>query len=222
MSEDQKEQPASAEPPQPDEARAEPPPVQEQEKQSAVDGEITRLLGAWNTGDAHAFHNLMPLAYPQLRQIAGAYLSRERPGHTLQATALVNEAFLRLIDQNQVNWQNRAHFFGAAANLMRQILIQHARANHAAKRGGERQKLYLDEAGDVAQSSDLDLVALDDALRDLETIAPRQCRIVELRYFGGLNIEETGEVLSISPATVKREWTMAKAWLRREISHRED
>ncbi|MFN0109524.1 MAG: sigma-70 family RNA polymerase sigma factor [Blastocatellia bacterium] len=187
---------------------------------SAID--VTRLLLDWGHGEKDALDSLLPLIYNELRRVAGSYLHRDRPGHTLQATALVNEAFLRLIDQNQINWQNRAHFFGAAANLMRQILIQHARANHAAKRGGERQKLYLDEAGDVAQSNDLDLVALDDALRDLEAVAPRQCRIVELRYFGGLNIEETAEALSISPATVKREWTMAKAWLRREISHRDD
>ncbi|MEK7832306.1 MAG: sigma-70 family RNA polymerase sigma factor [Acidobacteriota bacterium] len=187
---------------------------------SATD--VTRLLVDWGHGDQSALDSLLPMIYNELRRVADGYLRRDRPGHTLQATALVNEAFLRLIDQNQINWQNRAHFFGAAANLMRQILIQHARANHAAKRGGQRQKLYLDEAGDMAQSNDLDLVALDDALRDLESIAPRQCRIVELRYFGGLSIEETGEVLSISPATVKREWTMAKAWLRHEISHRDD
>ncbi|MBP6824875.1 MAG: sigma-70 family RNA polymerase sigma factor [Acidobacteria bacterium] len=187
---------------------------------SAID--VTGLLLDWGNGEKDALDSLLPLIYNELRRVAESYLRRDRPGHTLQATALVNEAFLRLIDQNQINWQNRAHFFGAAANLMRQILIQHARANHAAKRGGERQKLYLDEAGDVAQSNDLDLVALDDALRDLEAIAPRQCRIVELRYFGGLNIEETGEVLFISPATVKREWTMAKAWLRREISNRNE
>lgn len=187
---------------------------------SATD--VTRLLVDWGHGDQSALDSLLPLIYNELRRVADSYLRRDRPGHTLQATALVNEAFLRLINQDQINWQNRAHFFGAAANLMRQILIQHARANHAAKRGGERQKLYLDEAGDVAQSSDLDLVALDDALSDLEAVAPRQCRIVELRYFGGLSIEETGEVLSISPATVKREWTMAKAWLRRAISHRDD
>lgn len=187
---------------------------------SATD--VTRLLLDWGHGNQSALDSLLPLIYNELRRVADSYLRRDRPGHTLQATALVNEAFLRLIDQDQINWQNRSHFFGAAANLMRQILIQHARANHAAKRGGERQKLYLDEAGDIAQSNDLDLVALDDALRDLEAIAPRQCRIVELRYFGGLNIEETAELLSISPATVKREWTMAKAWLHREISHRDD
>ncbi|MBL8189955.1 MAG: sigma-70 family RNA polymerase sigma factor [Acidobacteria bacterium] len=184
--------------------------------------DVTRLLVDWGHGDQSALDSLLPLIYNELRRVADSYLRRDRPGHTLQATALVNEAFLRLIDQDQINWQNRAHFFGAAANLMRQILIQHARANHAAKRGGERQKLYLDEAGDVSQSSDLDLVALDEALRDLEAVAPRQCRIVELRYFGGLSIEETGELLSISPSTVKREWTMAKAWLRREISHRDE
>jgi len=182
--------------------------------------DVTRLLLDWGHGDRSALDSLLPLIYNELRRVAESYLRRDRPGHTLQATALVNEAFLRLIDQGQVNWQNRAHFFGAAANLMRQILIQHARANHAAKRGGERQKLYLDEAGDLAQSDDLDLIALDDALRDLEAVAPRQCRVVELRYFGGLDIEETAEALSISPATVKREWTMAKAWLRREISRR--
>ncbi|MGH9802868.1 MAG: sigma-70 family RNA polymerase sigma factor [Blastocatellia bacterium] len=187
---------------------------------SATD--VTRLLLDWGHGNHSALDSLLPLIYNELRRVAESYLRRDRPGHTLQATALVNEAFLRLIDQNRINWQNRAHFFGAAANLMRQILIQHARANHAVKRGGERQKLYLDEAEDIAQSNDPDLVALDDALRDLETIAPRQCRIVELRYFGGLNIEETAEALSISPATVKREWTMAKAWLRHEISHRDD
>ena len=187
---------------------------------SATD--VTRLLVDWGHGDQSALDSLLPLIYNELRRVADSYLRRDRPGHTLQATALVNEAFLQLINQDQINWQNRAHFFGAAANLMRQILIQHARANHAAKRGGERQKLYLDEAGDMAQANDLDLVALDDALRDLETVAPRQCRIVELRYFGGLNIEETAEALSISPATVKREWTMAKAWLRREISRRDD
>lgn len=187
---------------------------------SATD--VTRLLVDWGHGDQSALDSLLPLIYNELRRVADSYLRRDRPGHTLQATALVNEAFLRLIDHTQINWQNRAHFFGAAANLMRQILIQHARATHAAKRGGQRQKLYLDEAGDLAQSGDLDLVALDDALHDLEAVAPRQCRIVELRYFGGLSIEETGEALSISPATVKREWTMAKAWLRREISHRDE
>ncbi len=182
--------------------------------------DVTGLLLDWGQGDQAALDSLLPLIYNELRQVAEAYLRRDRPGHTLQATALVNEAFLRLIDQSQISWQNRAHFFGVAANLMRQILIQHARANHAAKRGGERQKLYLDEAGDQAKDIDLDLIALDDALRDLETVAPRQCRVVELRYFGGLNIEETAEALAISPATVKREWTMAKAWLHHEISRR--
>ncbi|HWQ32389.1 MAG TPA: sigma-70 family RNA polymerase sigma factor [Blastocatellia bacterium] len=184
--------------------------------------DVTRMLVSWSNGDKSALDELLPLVYDELRRQAAAYLRREAPGHTLQATALVNEAFLRMIDQTQVNWQNRAHFFGAAANLMRQILIQHARAKHADKRGGEAQKLYLDEVSGLADSltkeQNLDLIALDDALNDLAQVAPQQGRVVELRYFGGLSIEETAEVLGISPATVKREWTMAKAWLHREIS----
>lgn len=184
--------------------------------------DVTRMLVNWSNGDKSALDELLPLVYDELRRQAAAYLRREAPGHTLQATALVNEAFLRMIDQTQVTWQNRAHFFGAAANLMRQILIQHARAKHAEKRGGEAQKLCLDEVSGLADSltkeENLDLIALDDALNDLAQIAPQQSRVVELRYFGGLSIEETAEVLGISPATVKREWTMAKAWLHREIS----
>jgi RNA polymerase sigma factor (TIGR02999 family) len=180
------------------------------------------MLVNWSNGDKSALDELLPLVYDELRRQAAAYLRREAPGHTLQATALVNEAFLRMIDQTQVTWQNRAHFFGAAANLMRQILIQHVRAKHAEKRGGEAQKLYLDEVSGLADSltkeQNLDLIALDDALNDLAQVAPQQGRVVELRYFGGLSIEETAEVLGISPATVKREWTMAKAWLHREIS----
>ncbi|MFN7948674.1 MAG: sigma-70 family RNA polymerase sigma factor [Blastocatellia bacterium] len=184
--------------------------------------DVTRMLVNWSNGDQSALDELLPLVYDELRRQAAVYLRRETPGHTLQATALVNEAFLRLIDQTQVNWQNRAHFFGAAARLMRQILIQHVRAKHAEKRGGEAQKLYLDEvsglADNLAKEQTPDLIALDDALNDLAQVAPQQSRIVELRYFGGLSIEETAEVLGISPATVKREWTMAKAWLHREIS----
>lgn len=184
--------------------------------------DVTRMLVNWSNGDKSALDELLPLVYDELRRQAAAYLRREAPGHTLQATALVNEAFLRMIDQTQVTWQNRAHFFGAAANLMRQILIQHVRAKHAEKRGGEAQKLYLDEVSGLADSltkeQNLDLIALDDALNDLAQVAPQQGRVVELRYFGGLSIEETAEVLGISPATVKREWTMAKAWLHREIS----
>lgn len=184
--------------------------------------DVTRMLVDWSNGNSAALDELLPAVYNELRRQAAAYLRRENPGHTLQATALVNEAFLRLIDQQQVTWQNRAHFFGAAARLMRQILIQHVRAKHADKRGGAAQKLYLDEVSGLAdklsQSPPPDLIALDDALNDLATLAPQQSRVVELRYFGGLSIDETAEVLGISPATVKREWTMAKAWLQREIS----
>ncbi len=180
--------------------------------------DVTRILVNWRNGDSAALDQLLPLVYDELRHLADRYLRREQPGHTLQATALVHEAFLRLVDQQDVTWQNRAHFFGAAANLMRQILIQHARAKHADKRGGDQHKLYLDEAGDLAQEKNPDLIALDDALNELAAVAPQQSRVVELRYFGGLSIEETAEVLGISPATVKREWTMAKAWLHREIS----
>jgi RNA polymerase sigma factor (TIGR02999 family) len=184
--------------------------------------DVTRLLMNWSNGDSAALDELLPVVYDELRQQAERYLRREQPGHTLQATALVNEAFLRLIDQSQISWHNRAHFFGAAANLMRQILIQHARAKHAEKRGGDAQKLYLDEvtglADNLVKEQNLDLLALDDALQQLAAVAPQQSRVVELRFFGGLSIEETATVLGISPATVKREWNMAKAWLHREIS----
>ena len=184
--------------------------------------DVTQILAAWRDGDSSALNELLPVIYDELRQQADRYLRRESPGHTLQATALVNEAYLRLVDQTHVNWQNRAHFFGAAANLMRQILIQHARAKHAEKRGGDAQKLYLDEvsglADNLVKEQNLDLLALDDALNQLAVVAPQQSRVVELRFFAGLSIEETAEALGISPATVKREWNMAKAWLHREIS----
>lgn len=178
---------------------------------------VTRLLAQWNNGDASALDELLPIVYGELRRLAAGYLKRENPGHTLQPTALVHEAYLRLVDQEQVSWQNRAHFFGAAANLMRQILIQHARAKKAEKREGDRHKVYLDEIVNLAEGRNIDLVALDDALNDLASVSPQQSRIVELRYFSGLTIEETAEVLGISPVTVKREWTMVKAWLSREI-----
>jgi len=182
--------------------------------------DVTKMLVDWSNGDRSARDQLLPLVYYELRKLAERYLRREAPGNTLQATALVHEAYLQLVDQKQVNWQNRAHFFGAAANLMRQILIQHARAKHAEKRGGNQHKLYLDEAGDIAVERNIDLIALDDALNDLAAIAPQQSRVVELRFFGGLSIEETAEALGVSPATVKREWNMAKAWLHRELSNR--
>jgi RNA polymerase sigma factor (TIGR02999 family) len=175
-------------------------------------------LVAWSDGDQQALEKLMPLVYDELRRLAGRYLRRERPGHTLQATALVNEAYLRLVDQRDVRWQNRAHFFGIAAQMMRRILVDHARSHQVAKRGAGARKLSLDEAIEAPEQADVDLVALDDALSDLARIDPQQSRIVELRFFGGLTIEEVAEVVGVSPATVKREWTMAKAWLYRELS----
>ena len=180
--------------------------------------DLTQLLVAWNQGNPAALDQLLPVVYDELRRLAHAYLRRERPDHTLQATALVHEAYLRLIDQNQVTWQNRAHFFGIAAQMMRRILVNHALAKKAEKRGGLQHKLSLDEAVSFADEREVDLVALDDALKTLGTLDPQQSRIVELRFFAGLSIEETAEVLGISPATVKRDWSTAKIWLRREIS----
>jgi RNA polymerase sigma factor (TIGR02999 family) len=180
--------------------------------------EITQLLIAWNQGNQRARDELTPLIYDELRRLARGYMRRELPGHTLQPTALVHEAFLRLIDQSQVNWQNRAHFFGAAARLMRQILINHAEARRAAKRGGGAERVSLYDVDHFAAAHEIDLIALDEALRRLERIDPQQGRIVELRYFSGLTIEEIAEALGVSPATVKRDWSMAKAWLRRELS----
>lgn len=175
--------------------------------------EVTQLLIRWSNGHGEALTELTPLVYHELRRLANHHLRRERPDHTLQPTALVHEAYLRLIDQTTVRWQNRAHFFGIAANLMRQILVNHALSRKAAKRGGTAVKLTLDEAVAVAKQPSVDLVALDDALGQLAVLDAQQGRIVELRFFGGLTIEETAEVLRISPTTVKREWTMAKAWL---------
>lgn len=187
--------------------------------------DVTRMLVDWSTGHKEALDQLMPLVYDELRRLAARYLRRERPDHTLQPTALVHEAYLRLVDQNRVHWQNRAHFLGIAATMMRRILINHAQSHQAAKRGGGRYTLSLDAAADWVDERDVDrgvdLVGLDEALTRLTPIDNRQSRIVELRFFGGLTIEETAEVLGISPATVHREWRMAKAWLRREISRRQ-
>jgi len=187
---------------------------------TASPNDVTQLLVDWGKGDKQALDRLMPLVHDELHRIAGRYLRRERQGHTLQTTALINEAYLRIVDQKSVNWQSRAHFFGVAAQMMRRILVDHARSHLYAKRGGGAQKLALDEAIAKPQERDLDLVALDDALTGLAEIDPQQSRIIELRFFGGLTIEETAEVLSISPATVKREWNMAKAWLYGQISNR--
>jgi len=183
--------------------------------------DVTQLLGDWANGNKEALDKLLPLVYDELRRLADRYLRRERPDHTLQPTALVHEAYLRLVDQTAVRWQNRAHFFGIAANLMRQILVNHALSHRAAKRGGEASKLPLEEASNLSLERDVDLVALDEALARLATFDSRQSRIVELRFFGGLTVEEAAEVLGISPATVKREWTTAKAWLHCEIGRRQ-
>jgi RNA polymerase sigma factor (TIGR02999 family) len=176
------------------------------------------LLVAWQNGSQKALDQLMPLVYEELRAIAGRYLSRESAGHTLQSTALVHEAYFRLIGQRRVQWQNRAHFFGIAAQMMRRILVDHARRQHRDKRGGGVTKLSLDEAIATAEpAAEVDLLALDAALTALALIDPRGARIIELRFFSGLTIDETAEVLEISAGTVKREWSAARAWLYREV-----
>jgi RNA polymerase sigma factor (TIGR02999 family) len=172
----------------------------------------------WRSGDREALDEMMPLVYQELRRLARHYLLLESPGHTLQSTALVHEAYVRLVEQNPPEWKDRAHFFGVAARLMRQILVDHARINRAEKRGGNSLKLTLDEGVISAKSKDLDILALDDALTGLAQISPQQSQIVELRFFSGLSIEDTSEVLGISPATVKRNWIAARAWLFREMN----
>lgn len=184
---------------------------------SFITHEVTKLLVAWGDGDRAALDRLMPLVHTELRRLARHYMSRERPGHTLQTAALVNEAYLRLVEQQGMRWENRAHFFGIAARLMRQILVEHARSRQAAKRGGGQYRLSLSKVDRVAPRPDLSLLALDEALGRLEAADPQKSRIVELRYFGGLGIEETAEVIGVSPATVKRDWSMARAWLRCEL-----
>jgi RNA polymerase sigma factor (TIGR02999 family) len=180
--------------------------------------DITALLLDWNGGNEQALEKLTPLVYAELRRIAGRYMAGERNGHTLQASALVNEAFLKLVDVRRIHWQNRAHFFAMSAQLMRRILVDWARRKHFQKRGGDALKVTLDE--NVISPSDrpLDLVALDDALKTLAEANPRVSQVVELRYFGGLTENETAEALRISPDTVLRDWKFAKAWLHRELS----
>lgn len=182
--------------------------------------DITQLLQAWSDGRREALDAIVPLVYDELRRQAHHYLRRERAEHTLQTTALVNEAYLKLIEQNRVVWQNRAHFFGIAANLMRRILVDYAKTKHRKKRGGTAENLPLEEAFYVAakDESEVDLLALDKILNELAEIDEQQARIVELRFFSGLSIAETAEVLKISTATVKRDWQMAKAWLHHELS----
>lgn len=185
---------------------------------SSVSSDTTDLLLAWNDGDQEALNRLMPLVYDELRRLARHYLRGERADHTLQPTALVHEAWLRLVQTNRMSWQHRAHFIGVAAEMMRRILVDHARQHRALMRGGAETKVSLEEAQEAASPTQVDLLALDDALNSLSKVDPRQNRIVELKYFGGLEIIEIAEVLGISPATVKRDWAWARAWLHRELS----
>jgi RNA polymerase sigma factor (TIGR02999 family) len=180
--------------------------------------EITQLLIDWGNGSQDAPEHLFPLVYEELRRLARRYMSRERPGHTLQTTAVIHEAYLRLIDQKHVQWQNRAHFFAIAAQMMRRILITHAQHHAYAKRGGGTLKVSLDEAAVLSPARAGELIALDDALKGLAVIDVRRSRVVELRFFGGLSNEEIAEVLKISPNTVTRDWNVARAWLYREMS----
>ena len=189
----------------------------ENEAVTPAKGEVTRWLIAGGEGDAHALESLLPLVYEELHRQAIRFFRREREGHTLQPTALVNEVYLRLINQHEVTWQNRAQFFGVAAQMMRRILVSHARARDAKKRGGAAQHITLAESA-AGPQRDMNLLALDDALTRLETIDPDKSRMVELRFFSGLSVEETAEVMGVSPRTIDRQWQTAKAWLHREIS----
>jgi RNA polymerase sigma-70 factor (ECF subfamily) len=181
--------------------------------------EVTLLLGKWAKGNQQALDELTPLVYRELRQLAASYLRKERQGHTLQPTALVHEAYVRLVDQTSPSWQNRSHFFGVAARLMRQILVDHARRRQAGKRAGSRVKVSLEEALSFQHEPSRDLVALDSGLNALEKIDARKCRAVELRYFGGLSMEEIAQALDVSPVTVRRDLRMAEAWLHHEMQH---
>ncbi|HKP86759.1 MAG TPA: sigma-70 family RNA polymerase sigma factor [Blastocatellia bacterium] len=183
--------------------------------------EITKLLVAWGKGDQQALEELTPLVHAELYRLARRYMSQESRGHTLQATALVNEAYLRLIDWKNVEWKNRAHFFGVSAQLMRRILVDYARSRNYQKRGGKVRHVSLEEAAVISKERASDFVALDDALNGLAEIDPRKSQVVELRFFGGLSVEETAEVLKVSPRTVLREWSLAQAWLYRELKQGE-
>jgi RNA polymerase sigma-70 factor, ECF subfamily len=179
--------------------------------------QITQLLQSWSHGDEAAIDKLMPLVYDELHRMARRYMSNEKPGHTLQTTALVNEAYLRLVDASGANWQNRTHFFAVSAQVMRRILVDWARSRHAAKRGNDVPALELDEALAVPIKTGTDIVAVDDALKALTLFDSRKSQIVELRFFGGLSVKETAEVLKVSEETVHRDWRLAKSWLRREL-----
>jgi len=179
--------------------------------------EITRLLQAWSEGEQSALDRLIPLVYQELHRLAHHYMGRERTGHTLQTTALLNEAYLRLVESAKPNWQSRTHFFAVSAQVMRRILVDWARSRQALKRGGQEQPIELEEALVIAEAPGANLVGLDDALKALAAIDPRKSEVVELRFFGGLSVEETAEVLKVSPETVMRDWKFAKSWLRREL-----
>jgi RNA polymerase sigma-70 factor (ECF subfamily) len=181
---------------------------------------VTQLLADWSNGDPQALDRLIPLVQPELRRLARHYMRRARPGHTLQTSALVNEAYLRLVDQTHVRWQDRTHFFAFAAQLMRRIMVDHARERHALKRGGAAPKVTLDEAAGVTEDRPAQMLALDQALSRLAAFDPRKCQIVEMRHFGGLTVEEVAEVLKIHPNTVTRDWNAARAWLYAELSGR--
>lgn len=189
--------------------------------QNTPNQNITQLLVDWRNGDQEALNQLMPLVYEELRQMANYYMRNERKGHTLQTSALVNEAYLRLVDHENIQWQNRSHFFGLAAQAMRRILVDHARSRNYQKRGGGAEQVSLDEAATLAEDRAAELIALDDALQELAKFDQRKSRIVEMRYFGGLSGEEVAEALGISTATVSRDWETAKAWLLRELSRKE-
>jgi len=180
---------------------------------------VTELLANWSKGDQEALNKLMPLVYDELHKLASRYLRRERQDHTLQTTALVHEAYLKLVDQRNANWENRVQFFAVSAQLMRRILVDYARRHRASKRGGDLYRLSLDDALVSTEEKDAELLGLDEALDRLAAIDPQQSRVVELRIFAGLTLEETGQALNISPRTVRREWNMAKAWLHRQIKN---
>ena len=185
-------------------------------------GEVTGLLKAWSGGDPAALEQLAPLIFEELQKVARHYMHRERIGHTLQSTALVNEVWVRLINTANADWRDRSHFYACAAQMMRRILVDSARARRSEKRGGPLPKIRLDDASQSHEDEDREIVALDDALNTLAQLDPRKVRMIELRYFGGLSVEETAEVLKISPRSVKRDWTLAKAWLSRELKRDSD
>ena len=192
-------------------------PAQKDDVVTPSSGEVSKLLRAWTDGDRGALDRLTPMVYDELHRLAQRYMKRERPGHSLQTTALVNEAYMRLVDYKRMQWQNRAHFFAVSAQLMRRILVEHAR-RHNLKRGGRVQHVSLEEAAVVGGDEDVDLLAIDDAMNGLARIDPRKVQVVEMRFFGGLSVEETAEVLKVSPVTVMRDWSTAKAWLYRELT----